>query len=77
MKSRTIGLRVSGLIFGLISLGLVARLWARPEIVIGSYHLGRIPSWFLIIVTGAISIWLVKLAGPWCTETKAAPTPKT
>ncbi|MCE0498168.1 MAG: hypothetical protein LV481_09515 [Methylacidiphilales bacterium] len=77
MKLRTIGLRVSGVIFGLVSLGLIARLWARSEIVIGSYHLGRIPSLFLIIATGGLSIWLVKLAGPWCAESKAAPTPKT
>jgi hypothetical protein len=75
MNLRTIGLRVSGVIFGLVSLGLIARLWARSEIVIGSCHLGRIPSLFLIIAMGGFSIWLVKLAGPWCTETKA--TPKT
>ena len=76
MKLRIIGLRVSGVIVGLVSLGLIARLWARSEIVIGNYHLGRIPSLFLIIVTGGISIWLVKLAGPWCTGPKARPMPK-
>jgi hypothetical protein len=65
------------MIFGLVSLGFIARLWARPETIIGSYHLGRVPSLFLIIVTGGLSIWLLKLAGPWCTETKAAPAPKT
>ena len=77
MKLRTIGFRVSGVILGLVSLGLIARLWARSEVVIGSYHLGRIPSVLSIIVAGGLSIWLVKLAGPWCTESKAAPTPET
>jgi hypothetical protein len=76
MKLRTIGLRVSGVIFGLVSLGLIARLWARSEIFIGGYNLGRIPSLFVIIVTGGLSIWLARLAGPWCTETKEPPTPK-
>jgi len=76
MNLRAVGLRVSAVIFGLVSLGLLARLWARSEIVIGSYHLGRIPSLFLIIVTGGLSIWLGRLAGPWCIETKAAPMPK-
>jgi hypothetical protein len=76
MNLRTIGFRVSGVMLGLVGLGLIARLWARSEIAIGDYHLGRIPSLFLIIVTGGLSIWLAKLAGPWCTETKEAPTPK-
>jgi hypothetical protein len=64
---RTKGLRVSSVIFGLVCLGLIARLWARPEIVIGSYHIGRISSWISIVVAGWLSIWLAKLAGPWFT----------
>jgi hypothetical protein len=75
MKLRTIGLRISGVTFGLVSLGLVARLWARPEFVIGSHPIGRAPGLFLITVTGGLGIGLVKLAGPWCSATKAAPTP--
>jgi hypothetical protein len=76
MKLGTIGLRVSGIIFGVVSLGLIAHLWARSEIFVASYSLGRIPSLFVIIVTGGLSIWLVRLAGPWRTEIKEAPTPK-
>ena len=36
MNLRTVGLRISSLIFALASLGLLARVWARPESVIGS-----------------------------------------
>ena len=75
MKFRAVGLRVSGVLIALISLGLIARLWARSEIVIGSHHFGPVRSMFFIIITGGIGIWLTKLAGPWCTETKGKSTP--
>jgi hypothetical protein len=42
MKLGTIGLRVSGIILGVISLGLIANLWARSELFVVSYSLGRI-----------------------------------
>jgi hypothetical protein len=67
MNLRTMGLRGLSVIFGLVSLGLIARLWARPEIVIGSYHFGRIPSWISIIIAGGLAIWTARLAGPWFT----------
>ena len=76
MTSQTVGLRISSVIFGLVSLSHVARLWARAEIIIGGYHLGRIPSVIAIIITGGLAIWLAKLAGPWCAETNEPPSPK-
>jgi hypothetical protein len=76
MKSRTLGLRVSSLIFGLFCLAHIARLSTRAEIIIGSHHFGRIPSFIAVIISGVLSIWLAKLAGPWCTETKETPAPK-
>jgi hypothetical protein len=76
MRQRTIGLRVSGVIFGLVSLCLIGWLLAGSEIFIGNVHLGCTPSLFLIIVTGGLSIWLATLAGPWCTQAKEAVTPK-
>jgi len=65
-----VGLRISSLIFALASLGLLARVWARPESVIGSYHLGRVQSLICVVITGVLGIWLAKLAGPWSGETK-------
>ena len=76
MNSRTAGLRVSSVIFGLISLSHIVRLGAQVGIVIGGYHLGQIPSFIAIAITGGLSIWLAKLAGPWFAETRAEPTPK-
>jgi hypothetical protein len=77
MKLRTIGLRILSLIFGLLSLAHIARLWAQTEIVIGGYHLGQIPNLIPIIITGALSIWLSKLAGPWRSESDRVPMSET
>ncbi len=76
MKARTIGLRAACILFGLVGLVLIARLWARSEIVIGGTHLGRIPSSFLIAASGGLSIWLSKLAGPWRAEAPGEPLAK-
>jgi hypothetical protein len=76
MNRRTVGLRFSSVTFGLLSLGLISRVWAQREIVIGSYHVGRFPSWISIIIAGGLAIWLAKLAGPWCAEAKETPLPK-
>src|SRR5665213_1929290 len=76
MTSKIVGLRVSSVIFGLVCLAHIARLWARTDVFIGSYHLGRIPSLLCIIASGGLSIWLAKLAGPWCVEAEQAPRPK-
>jgi hypothetical protein len=54
----------------------IARLSTRAEIIIGSHRFGRIPSLIAVIISGVLSIWLAKLAGPWYVETKETPTPK-
>jgi hypothetical protein len=77
MKARTIGLRVSSLIFGLICIAHIARLWARTEIVIGGHYFGQSWSAMGIIITGGLSIWLSKLAGPWCAASNGAQKPET
>lgn len=76
MRSRTVGLRVSSVIFGLLCLAHVARLGTRAEVVVGSHHFGRMPSLVAVIVCGFLSIWLAKLAGPWRAEATQAPAPK-
>jgi hypothetical protein len=69
MNSRTLGLRVSSLIFALFCVAHIARLTARAEITIGSHRFGPIPSFIAVIISGVLSIWLAKLAGPWRRET--------
>ena len=77
MNSQTVGLRVSSVIFGLFCLFHVVRLCASVGMTIGSHPIGLILSLIAIIVGGGLSVWLWKLAGPCCTETKTgAPPPK-
>jgi hypothetical protein len=73
MKSRTIGLRISSAVFGLVCLAHIARLGGRIGILIGHYQVGPIPSWICIIVTGGLCIWLSQLAGPWSRGAKVPP----
>jgi hypothetical protein len=61
-------------IFGLISLGHIARLWGRVDILIGSHRFERSWSWITIIATGLLAIWLAKLAGPWSVESGRSTT---
>jgi hypothetical protein len=76
VNSRTAGLRVSSGVFGLISLGHIARLWGRVDILIGSHRLEQSWSWITIIASGLLAIWLAKLAGPWSVENRKSPTQK-
>jgi hypothetical protein len=76
MKSRTLGLRVSSLLFGLFCLAHIARLSTRAEVIIGSHRFGSIPSYIAVIVSGVLSIWLAKLSGPWYSENNESPGPK-
>jgi hypothetical protein len=76
MKLRTIGLRISSLLFGLASLALIARQWAGPAIILGHSSLGSVQTLFCVLGTGALAIWLAKLAGPWESEAKPGPAPK-
>jgi len=76
MKSRTLGLRVSSLLFGLFCLAHIARLSTRAEIIVGSHSFGQIPSFIAVTLSAILSIWMAKLAGPWCPEPNEAPGPK-
>jgi hypothetical protein len=68
MNPRTVGLRVSSVVFGLVCLLHIARLFAGTVISVGGYRLGSLSSWVCIIGSGGLSIWLSRLAGPWSNE---------
>jgi hypothetical protein len=76
MKSRTLGLRVSSLLFGLFCLAHIARLSTRTEVIVGNHRFGPIPSYIAVIISGILSIWLARLAGPWSAENDGKPEPK-
>jgi hypothetical protein len=68
-NSQATGLRVSSVIFGIISIVHFVRLFTGPEVLIGAHRLGPEASLIVVIATGCLSIWLSKLAGPGVAKT--------
>ena len=62
MNSQIRGLRVASVVFAIVCLAQLWRLFAQLEVVAGDY---RIPLWFSAVaalVTGTLSIWLATLS---------------
>ena len=62
MNSQTLALRVGGIIFGIVCLAHLWRLFAHIQIQIGSY---LFPIWGSVagaIVAGALSLWMWRLS---------------
>jgi len=63
MNSPRFGLRLSSVLFGLMSLGQLWRLIAQPEVVMDG---GTVPTWpsaVAFVVLLALCIWLWRLSG--------------
>jgi hypothetical protein len=63
MNSRTVGLRVAGVIFALVCLAQLTRLWARVEVLVAGYALPLWPSAIAAVVAGGLCYWMWRLAG--------------
>jgi hypothetical protein len=62
MSSQSLGLRVAGILFGVIFLGHLWRLIRHSAVQIGSHS---IPMWVSVvglIVAGGLSIWMWRLS---------------
>jgi hypothetical protein len=65
MSSRVLGLRVAGTVFGIVCIGHIWRLVTHSAILIGGTPIPSWPSVLGAIVSGALSIWMWRLAsGP-------------
>jgi len=62
MNSQKIGLRVAGIIFGLMALAQLARLVIRPDVIVAGFQMPLWPSALAVIVTGGLSLWMWRLA---------------
>jgi hypothetical protein len=62
MNSKNVGLRVAGIVFGLMSLAQLGRLLIRPEVVVAGHHMPLWPSVLAFLVLGALSIWMWRLS---------------
>lgn len=62
MHSQIIGLRVAGLIFGLLAVVQLLRLVFQPAIVISGHTMPLWPSVVAFLVLGRLCLWLLTLA---------------
>ncbi len=58
MNSQILGLRVAGIIFGLISLGQLLRLVIRPEVLVAGHQLPLWPSALAFLILSSMSLWM-------------------
>jgi hypothetical protein len=62
MSSQILGLRVAGIVFGLMSLAQFARLIIRPEVLVAGHMMPLWPSALAFVFLGGLSLWLWKLS---------------
>ncbi len=58
------------MVFGIISIVHLVRLFSGPEVYLGSYRLGPVPSLIAVIVFGSLGIWMSRLAGTRCAKSE-------
>jgi hypothetical protein len=76
MNCPAIGLRVASVIFGLMGLGHLIRIFACTHLQVGSCLIGRRWSVAAVIVLGALCVWLWMLASKACKAKDEAPPAK-
>ena len=62
MHSQILGLRVAGLIFGLMCLAQLLRLLINPRVLVAGYQVPLWPSGLALVILGGMSIWMWKLS---------------
>jgi len=63
MNSKTVGLRVAGVIFGLVCLAQLMRLVTRVEVLVAGRAVPLWPNAVAAIVAGGLCVWMFRLAG--------------
>jgi hypothetical protein len=62
MNSPILGLKVAGIIFGLMCLAQLVRLVIHPVVLIAGHQLPLWPSGLALAILAGMSIWMWKLA---------------
>ena len=62
MNSQILGLRVAGVIFGLMCLAQLSRLVIRPEMLVAGHQVPLWPSGLALVILGGLSLWMLKLS---------------
>ena len=62
MNSQIFGLRIAGLIFGLMALGQLTRVLLNIEVLIAGHPIPLWPSAAAVLVLACLSFWLWRLS---------------
>ena len=62
MNSRTVGLQVAAVIFGLVSLVQLLRLLTRVEVLVAGHPVPLWPNAVALVIAGGLSAWMIKLS---------------
>ena len=62
MRSKIVGLRVAGTVFGIVSLAQFLRLVTRAEVIVAGYEMPLWPSAVALVIAGTLSLWLWNLS---------------
>ncbi|MCX6354675.1 MAG: hypothetical protein NTZ78_07225 [Candidatus Aureabacteria bacterium] len=62
MNSQVLGLRVAGIIFGLMALAQFIRLVIRPEVMVAGHRMPLWPSAIAVVILGGLSLWMWNLS---------------
>jgi hypothetical protein len=56
------GLRAAGILFGLVMIAHLLRIFLGVDVQIGGRVMAMWPSWVAAVITGALAIWMWRLA---------------
>jgi hypothetical protein len=62
MNSQIMGLRVAGIVFGLLCLAQLTRLVIRPQVLVAGHQLPLWPSGLAFVILAGLSLWMWKLS---------------
>jgi hypothetical protein len=62
MEDQRLGLRVAGILFGLVMIAHLLRIFLGVDVQIGGREVAMWPSWVAVVITGALATWMWKLA---------------
>jgi hypothetical protein len=61
MNSKTLGLRVACVVFGLMAIAQLVRLVIHPEVLVAGHPMPLWPSVLALPILSALSLWMWKL----------------
>lgn len=62
MNSPILGLKVAGIVFGLLGLAQLLRLVIRPDVLVAGHQVPLWPSGLAFLILGSLSLWMWKLS---------------